>query len=99
MALHTSPTSSSGISKSGKPWPKLIALCCAASTLITVKMVVPTSGSLERIIRSCKFRFYFLRQTFIHQVVGVVHPLQQGFVCGCSIHNYRVPVFFVHVVT
>jgi hypothetical protein len=30
--------------KSGKPWPRLTALCSAASADMTVKMVVPTWG-------------------------------------------------------
>jgi hypothetical protein len=33
--------------KSGKPWPRLMALCSVASLLMTVKMVVPTLGSLD----------------------------------------------------
>jgi hypothetical protein len=36
----------SGTGKSGKPWPRLTAPCSAASCDITVKMVVPTFGSL-----------------------------------------------------
>ncbi|AJX71346.1 hypothetical protein BG19_3497 [Burkholderia pseudomallei MSHR840] len=35
-------------SKSGKPWPRLTAPFSAASALMTVKIVVPTSGRRER---------------------------------------------------
>jgi hypothetical protein len=45
--LVSSARSSGAQSKSGNPWDRLIALCSAASRDITVKMVVPTLGSLE----------------------------------------------------
>ena len=44
--LAASSTSRGGGSKSGKPCERLIAPCSAARRDITVKMVVPTSGSL-----------------------------------------------------
>ena len=43
----TSSTRRGGGEKSGKPCDKLMASCSAASRDITVKMVVPTSGSLD----------------------------------------------------
>src|SRR3990167_4900505 len=46
MAAVTAFTSSGAHSKSGKPWPRLTALCSVARADITVKMVVPTWGSL-----------------------------------------------------
>src|SRR3989344_2466228 len=46
MAAVTAVTSSGAHSKSGKPWPRLTALCSVARADITVKMVVPTWGSL-----------------------------------------------------
>jgi hypothetical protein len=42
----TDCTSLGSQSKSGKPWPRLTAPFSAASDDITVKMVVPTAGSL-----------------------------------------------------
>ena len=33
--------------RSGNPWPKLTAPCFAASSLITVKMLIPVLGNLE----------------------------------------------------
>src|SRR5262245_19287542 len=47
MYLVTRSRSSFAQSKSGKPCDRLIALCSCARRDITVKMVVPTSGSLE----------------------------------------------------
>ena len=45
----SSPSSRrAGAGKSGKPWPRLTAWCSAASWDITVKIVVPTLGSLVR---------------------------------------------------
>src|SRR5690625_5064750 len=46
MARSRASTSRGGTSKSGKPWPRLTAPCSAASWDMTVKMVVPTCGSL-----------------------------------------------------
>lgn len=46
MAWYTASTSAGSQSKSGKPWPRFTAPTSAASADITVKMVVPTSGSL-----------------------------------------------------
>ena len=46
MARSSDSISGSGTGKSGKPWPRLTALCSIASWDITVKMVVPTLGSL-----------------------------------------------------
>ena len=46
IASVTASTSLRSQSKSGKPWPRLIAECFSASADITVKMVVPTEGSL-----------------------------------------------------
>src|SRR5438105_2735072 len=45
IAVATASTSAGSQSKSGKPWPRLIAPVRAASADITVKMVVPTLGS------------------------------------------------------
>src|SRR5690606_38230712 len=46
IARSSSSTRRGGTSKSGKPWPRLTAPCSCASCDITVKMVVPTFGSL-----------------------------------------------------
>src|SRR5690606_33311391 len=46
IARSSASTRRAGTSKSGKPWPRLTAPCSAASCDITVKMVVPTLGSL-----------------------------------------------------
>ena len=43
----TSARSRYGGSKSGNPWPRLIAPVSAASRDITVKIVVPTPGSFD----------------------------------------------------
>src|ERR1700754_125183 len=47
----------SGVSKSGKPCPRFTALCSTASWLITLKMVVPTFGSLVSICMLTYLRF------------------------------------------
>src|SRR5690348_9813838 len=44
MAASTAATSAGSQSKSGKPWPRLMAPDFAASADITVKIVVPTAG-------------------------------------------------------
>ena len=46
IARSSASTSRVGTGKSGKPWPRLTALCSIASCDITVKIVVPTFGSL-----------------------------------------------------
>ncbi|MNT44102.1 hypothetical protein D3C72_1806130 [compost metagenome] len=46
MAAVTSSSSFGSQWKSGKPWPRFTAFFSAASVDITVKMVVPTAGSL-----------------------------------------------------
>jgi hypothetical protein len=46
IASVTAFTSRGSQSKSGKPWPRLTAPFSAARPDITVKMVVPTAGSL-----------------------------------------------------
>jgi hypothetical protein len=46
MARDSASTSRCGTAKSGNPCPRLTAPCSAASCDITVKMVVPTLGSL-----------------------------------------------------
>src|SRR5690242_5338389 len=48
IASVTAWTSFGSHSKSGKPWPRLTAPVSVASADITVKMVVPTAGSLVR---------------------------------------------------
>jgi hypothetical protein len=50
IAVFTASSSAGSQSKSGKPWPRLTAPCCAASADITVKMVVPTAG--RRLVRT-----------------------------------------------
>jgi hypothetical protein len=52
IALFTRSVSAEFIGKSGKPCPRFTALCSVAKALITVKIVVPTLGSLDWI---CKF--------------------------------------------
>src|SRR4029079_12211817 len=47
MYLVTRSRNSFAQSKSGKPCERLIALCSCARRDITVKIVVPTSGSFE----------------------------------------------------
>src|SRR5688500_4233595 len=46
IARSSASTSRSGTGKSGKPWPRFTAWCSIASCDMTVKMVVPTFGSL-----------------------------------------------------
>src|SRR6185369_14461265 len=46
IASVTACTRRGSQSKSGKPWPRLTAPFSAASADMTVKMVVPTAGSL-----------------------------------------------------
>ena len=46
MAAVTSSSSFGSQLKSGKPWPRLTAFFSAARVDMTVKMVVPTEGSL-----------------------------------------------------
>jgi hypothetical protein len=46
MAPVTASTSLGSQSKSGNPCPKLTALCSVAKADMTVKIVVPTDGSL-----------------------------------------------------
>src|SRR5690606_7349212 len=46
MAASSASTRRCGTGKSGNPWPRFTAPCSAASCDITVKMVVPTRGSL-----------------------------------------------------
>src|SRR5664279_1308820 len=54
IAFATSSTSSAFIGKSGNPCPRLMDFVLVASALITVKMVVPTLGSLL-----LKFMFFY----------------------------------------
>src|SRR5690606_30751960 len=49
IARASASRSACGPSKSGNPWPRLIALWLAASWLITVKIVVPTLGNFVSI--------------------------------------------------
>jgi hypothetical protein len=49
MAAVTSSSSFGSQLKSGKPWPRFTAFFSVASADITVKMVVPTAGSLVAI--------------------------------------------------
>ena len=60
IARSSLSTRRCGTGKSGKPWPRLTAPCSAASCDITVKIVVPTFGSLVSIAGmsgpSCKAR-------------------------------------------
>ena len=46
MAVYARELSFSSMGKSGKPWLRLMAPHSCARLLITVKMVVPTWGSL-----------------------------------------------------
>src|SRR6218665_3986816 len=46
MASVTVSSKAGSQAKSGKPWPRLTASCSAAKADMTVKMVVPTCGSL-----------------------------------------------------
>ena len=46
IAVVTWLTSAGSQLKSGKPWPRLTALCSVANADMTVKIVVPTAGSL-----------------------------------------------------
>ena len=48
MACVTAPTKAGSHSKSGKPWPRLTAFFSVANADMTVKIVVPTAGSLLR---------------------------------------------------
>src|SRR5690554_2529742 len=52
MAWSSAATSSAGTGKSGKPCPRFTAPCSCASCDITVKMVVPTFGSLDWVMSS-----------------------------------------------
>jgi len=49
MAKFTSEINSLSMEKSGNPCPRFTAPVSAANWLMTVKIVVPTWGSLERI--------------------------------------------------
>jgi hypothetical protein len=56
MASVTNAVSSALIGKSGNPCPRFTALCSVARALITVKMVVPTSGNLDWICIGVKVK-------------------------------------------
>src|ERR1700741_337897 len=81
MAVFTKEVSSSLIEKSGKPWPRFTALHSVASWLITVKIVVPTSGNFDCIcIDILSFTLIVLKYepVFHHQSFPPVPPASNG---------------------